>query len=73
MCFPCLLGKTWCHACAHRHHTVTMKTSNSVVEDMIIFFITMITYNRRLIQHENQLNSLLAEIFPWCDYVTHAQ
>ena len=30
--------------CAHGHHTVTMKTSNSVVEDTIILHITTISY-----------------------------
>ena len=58
---------------AHGHHTVAMKTSNSVVEDTIILHITTISYNRRLIQHENQLNSPLAESFPLRDYVTYAQ
>ena len=57
----------------HGHYTATMKTSNSVVEDMIILHIMMIIYNRRLMQHENQLNSLLAESFPLRDYVTYAQ
>ena len=57
---------------AHGHHTVAMKTSNSVVEDTIII-ITMISYNIRLIQHENQLNPLLAESYPLCDYVTYTQ
>ena len=58
---------------AHGHHTVAMKTSNLVVEDTIFFHIMTISYNRRLIQHENQLNSLLAESFPLRDYVTYAQ
>ena len=58
---------------AHGHHITTVKTSNSVVEDTIILYITTISYNRQLIQHDNQLDSLLAESFPLRDYVTHAQ
>ena len=48
----------------HGHHTVTMKTSNSVVEDTIMLYIMMISYDRPLIQHKSQLDSFLAESFP---------
>ena len=30
----------------HGHHTITMKISNLVIEDKIIHYITMISYNR---------------------------
>ena len=39
----------------HGLHFVTTKTSNSVVEDTIILYIR---YNRRMMQHGNQLNSV---------------
>ena len=61
------------HISAHGHHTVAMKTDNSVEEDMIIIYITTISNNRRLIQNKNQLNSLLVESFRLRDYVTRAQ
>ena len=53
---------------AHVHHTVAMKTSYSVVQDMIILYITTISYDRQLMQYENQLLNLK---FLWHDYVTH--
>jgi len=55
---------------AHVHHTVAMQTSYSVVEDMIILYIMTISYDRQLIQYENQL---LNQKFLWHDYVTHVQ
>ena len=39
----------------------------------IMLYVTMINYNRQLKQHENQLDSLLAENFLFRDYVTHSQ
>ena len=55
---------------AHVHHTVAMKTSYSVVEDMTILYIMTISYDRQLMQCKNQLLNLK---LLWHYYVTYVQ